>query len=70
MIGFSHTLARAKQSQDKLLQQGEREAQILMEEGTALAARALRWGTLYAFLGVGTFCFGFWKLSGAKNVNL
>lgn len=69
MFGFSQTLARAKQSEDKLVQQTGRQALILMDEGSALAVRALGWGTLYAFLGVGSFCYGVWKLSGAKNVN-
>lgn len=40
------------------------------ETGTNLAMRALGWGTLYAFLGTGTLCYGVWKLSGASNVKL
>ncbi|XP_055371264.1 transmembrane protein 242 isoform X2 [Condylostylus longicornis] len=67
LIGFSKTLASAKKDEHKLIEKGGVEAVKLLEGGTALASRALAWGTLYAFLGVGTFCFGVWKLSGAKN---
>lgn len=70
MFGFSKTLTRAKQAEEKLIQQNGRQTLILMDEGSALAMRALGWGTLYAVLGVGSFCYGIWKLSGATNVNI
>lgn len=41
-----------------------------MDEGSALALRALGYGTAYAVLGTGLFCFGVWKLSGAKDVSI
>lgn len=69
LFGFSKTLATAKKADSKVLQQaGTRQGIILMDEGTTLAMRALGWGTLYAVLGTGAFCYGFWKLSGAKDV--
>ncbi|XP_030381001.1 transmembrane protein 242 [Scaptodrosophila lebanonensis] len=68
LIGFSQTLGKAKKSDNKVLQQqGTRQGLILMDEGATLAMRALGWGTLYAVLGTGAFCYGFWKLSGAKD---
>ncbi|EDV44454.1 uncharacterized protein Dana_GF20319 [Drosophila ananassae] len=68
LFGFSKTLATAKKADSKVLQQaGTRQGIILMDEGTTLAMRALGWGTLYAVLGTGAFCYGFWKLSGAKD---
>ncbi|KAH8244809.1 hypothetical protein KR032_000562 [Drosophila birchii] len=69
LFGFSRTLATAKKADSKVLQQaGTRQGIILMDEGATLAMRALGWGTLYAVLGTGAFCYGFWKLSGAKDV--
>ncbi|XP_023179782.1 transmembrane protein 242 [Drosophila hydei] len=68
LFGFSRTLATAKKSDSKVLQQqATKQGIILMDEGTTLAMRALGWGTLYAVLGTGAFCYGFWKLSGAKD---
>ncbi|XP_017870962.1 PREDICTED: transmembrane protein 242 [Drosophila arizonae] len=68
LFGFSRTLATAKKSDSKVLQQqATKQGMILMDEGTTLAMRALGWGTLYAVLGTGAFCYGFWKLSGAKD---
>lgn len=71
LFGFSRTLATAKRADSKVLQQqGTRQGIILMDEGSTLALRALGWGTLYAVLGTGTFCYGVWKLSGAKDVRI
>ncbi|ALC48226.1 CG11699 [Drosophila busckii] len=68
LFGFSRTLSTAKKSDSKVLKQaGTRQGMILMDEGSALALRAFGWGTLYAVLGTGAFCYGFWKLSGAKD---
>ncbi|XP_018800573.1 PREDICTED: transmembrane protein 242 [Bactrocera latifrons] len=68
IFGFSKTLGKAKQSHSKLIEKSGRDAGILLEEGSALAMRALGWGTLYAFIGTGVFCYGVWKLSGARNM--
>ncbi|KAL5287035.1 TMEM242 family protein [Megaselia abdita] len=68
LFGFSKTLSKAKRQDSKLLEKGGRETLILMDEGSALALRALGYGTTYAVLGCGLFCFGIWKLSGAKDM--
>lgn len=52
-----------------LLSQGFVGSRAIPESGGALAMRALGFGTLYAVGGVGLFCFGIWKLTGAKTVS-
>lgn len=68
LVGFSRTLMSARKQDEKLYEKATIETANLMEAGHKLAARALAWGTFYAFLGTGTVCYGIWKLSGAKNV--
>lgn len=68
IIGFSKTLATAKKQEYKVLEKAGPNAAVVLEGGTALAMRALAWGSLFAVLGTGSICFGIWKLSGAKNV--
>lgn len=68
LFGFSRTLGRAKREEAAFIAKGGRETLILMDAGSSLALRALGWGTLYAFLGTGAFCYGVWKLSGATNM--
>lgn len=70
LFGFSRSLGKAKKSESKLIEKGGTKSLVLLDEGSALAMRALGWGTLYAVLGTGAFCFGIWKLSGAKNVSI
>lgn len=66
--GFSRTITTARKQDQKLYEQATVETVNLIEAGSKLATRALAWGTFYAFLGTGTFVYGIWKLSGAKNV--
>lgn len=68
IFGFGRTLTSARKQDQKLYEQATMETVNLIEDGTKLARRALAWGTFYAVLGTGTFFFGIWKLSGAKNV--
>ncbi|XP_036317337.1 transmembrane protein 242-like [Rhagoletis pomonella] len=68
IFGFSKTLGKAKESQGKLVAKGGRDTAVLLEEGSVLAMRAFGWGSLYAVLGTSVFCYGFWKLSGAKDM--
>lgn len=69
LFGFSKTVMASKREEQKLLEKGIIEGVHLLDAGSSLAMRALGWGTLYAFLGTGTFCYGVWKLSGATNVS-
>lgn len=68
LAGFSKTLSTAKREEQKLLEKGVIETVHLLDAGSALAMRALAWGTFYAVLGTGSICYAIWKLSGAKNV--
>lgn len=69
LFGFSKTVIASKREEQKLLEKGIIEGVHLLDAGSSLALRALGWGTLYAFLGTGTFGYGVWKLSGATNVS-
>lgn len=65
MIGFSKTLNAAKKNDAQYFAKGVTEI-----TGAQLALRALGWGSLLAFLGTGSLCFGVYKLSGAQSVRL
>lgn len=67
LAGFGKTLMAAKKRDPKFFDKGVTPSVELAETGAILAMRALAWGTVYAFLGTGIFCFGVWKLSGAQN---
>ncbi|CAD7076716.1 unnamed protein product [Hermetia illucens] len=67
LVGFSKTLATAKRQDEKFLQEAAMSRAHLLDDASRLAMRALGWGTLYAILGTGAFCYGVWKLSGAQN---
>lgn len=69
IAGFSKTLMAAKKRDPKFFDKGVTPTLEMGETGAQLALRALGWGTLYAFLGTGIFCYGVWKLSGAKDVS-
>lgn len=69
-VGFSRTISTARKQDQQLYAQATIETVNLIESGTRLATRALAWGTFYAVLGTGTFFYGVWKLSGAKNVTI
>ncbi|EAT37465.1 AAEL010544-PA [Aedes aegypti] len=68
VAGFSKTIMMAKKSDPQFFERGVQGSIAMQETGASLAMRALGWGTLYAFLGTGTICYGIWKLTGASNM--
>ncbi|XP_058814717.1 transmembrane protein 242 [Topomyia yanbarensis] len=67
IAGFGKTVMSAKKSDPQFFEKGIQGSIAMRETGASLAMRALGWGTLYAFLGTGTICYGIWKLTGASN---
>ncbi|XP_031841092.1 transmembrane protein 242 [Nomia melanderi] len=67
LIGFSSALASAKKQDMKAFDMGVMGGKALPESGTALAMRALFWGSVWAIGGCGLIFYGIWKLSGATN---
>jgi hypothetical protein len=70
MAGFGRTVMGAKKKDPQFFQKGVTGSIEMADTGANLALRALGWGTVFAFLGTGTICFGIWKLSGANNVSI
>ncbi|XP_055540815.1 transmembrane protein 242 [Wyeomyia smithii] len=68
IVGFGKTIMTAKKSDPQFFDKGVQGSIAMRETGAGLALRAFGWGTLYAFLGTGTICYGIWKLSGATNM--
>ncbi|RVE41030.1 hypothetical protein evm_014321 [Chilo suppressalis] len=67
IVGFSATLSAAKKRDPKYFNKGLHSSVEVADAGAILALRALGWGTLYAVAGTTCFCYGIYKLSGAKN---
>lgn len=69
LIGFSRTLSMAKKNDAQYFDKGIAASSIEMTEtGAQLALRALKWGTLLAIIGTGSFCFGVYILTGARDL--
>ncbi|XP_054753301.2 transmembrane protein 242-like [Lytechinus pictus] len=68
--GFGMTLAKAKRRHPGSFSKGlvPDPSVELHESGAALGMRALRWGTLWAIVGVGSLTFLVCKALGVKNV--
>uniref|UniRef100_A0A1L8D9C3 Transmembrane protein 242 n=1 Tax=Nyssomyia neivai TaxID=330878 RepID=A0A1L8D9C3_9DIPT len=69
LAGFSRTIMSAKKTDPSVFENTKPGNVALLEGGSRLAMRALGWGTLYSVVGVGAFCYGCWKLSGASNMD-
>lgn len=69
LSGFGFAIGRTRKSDPEMFDKGMIATRNLHNAGSALAVRALGWGTIYAVSGFTLFCFIVWKLSGAKNVS-
>ncbi|ODM89355.1 Transmembrane protein [Orchesella cincta] len=67
LFGFGSAVSTAKKKDADAFDKGVTPS-LKSESGVALASRALRWGTFYAFTGCGILFFTIWKLMGVKNL--